>query len=473
MSQRDIRIRAVATNKLIIFSYTDKELTITDGHPIQVPLRQVISAERGGRSLEISYIWRKKKADPMFLTKLVGTAEDVEDDVLDAWIATLLHMAYEDMGVKRGRRLKVIINPHGGNKKGVAVFNKTVEPILRAAQCTLDIIHTTRGGHAYEIAQSISLDYDAMVIVSGDGLIHEVLNGFAHHKQPMNAFRIPLAPVPTGTGNGLSLNILGLADGFDVCAAALNVIKGLPMKVDVFSVTQNGKRSISFMSQSLGLAADLDIGTENLRWMGETRFMYGFLRGLVQFKPCSFQLSYKAAELDKDKMFDTLNKRRMKAMNRDETAPESLPPTTDETALPALKYSTTDEDGWTILDEPLLYVYAGKGPYVGRDLMAFPVSLPDDGLIDICAQKASSRIEVLSNLGGAPKGEMFWNPNLKYIKAYAYRVKPLAPKGALSVDGEIFPFEEFQVETHQGLATLLSPQGYYAADFARPSKAST
>jgi sphingosine kinase len=65
-------------------------------------------------------------------------------------------------------------------------------------------------------------------------------------------------------------------------------------------------------------------------------------------------------------MFDTLNKRRMKAMNRDETAPESLPPTTDETALPALKYSTTDEDGWTILDEPLLYVYAGKGPYVGR-----------------------------------------------------------------------------------------------------------
>jgi hypothetical protein len=149
------------------------------GHTIQVPLRQVISAERGGRSLEISYIWRKKKADPMFLTKLVGTAEDVEDDVLDAWIATLLHMAYEgpfhfpvkyrreiankllDMGVKRGRRLKVIINPHGGNvclshfftllllipfqKKGVAVFNKTVEPILRAAQCTLDIIRMFLG----------------------------------------------------------------------------------------------------------------------------------------------------------------------------------------------------------------------------------------------------------------------------------------------------------------------------------------
>lgn len=109
----------------------------------------------------------------------------------------------------------------------MAIFNKTVEPILRAAQCTLDVIRmslktqrrrfpdfkpldTTRAGHAYEIAKTMSLDCDAMVIVSGDGLIHEVLNGFAHHDQPINAFKIPLAPVPTGTGNGLSLNILGI-----------------------------------------------------------------------------------------------------------------------------------------------------------------------------------------------------------------------------------------------------------------------
>lgn len=51
------------------------------------------------------------------------------------------------------------------------------------------------------------------------------------------------------------------------------------MNVDVFSVTQGGKRSISFMSQSLGLMADLDIGTENLRWMGDARFVFGFIRG--------------------------------------------------------------------------------------------------------------------------------------------------------------------------------------------------
>jgi sphingosine kinase len=52
-------------------------------------------------------------------------------------------------------------------------------------------------------------DYDAVVTLSGDGLIHEVLNGFAHHRDTAKAFRIPVAPIPAGSGNGLSLNLLG------------------------------------------------------------------------------------------------------------------------------------------------------------------------------------------------------------------------------------------------------------------------
>lgn len=51
------------------------------------------------------------------------------------------------------------------------------------------------------------------------------------------------------------------------------------MPVDVFSFTQNGKQTVSFMSQALGLMADLDLGTEDLRWMGDSRFMYGLFRG--------------------------------------------------------------------------------------------------------------------------------------------------------------------------------------------------
>jgi sphingosine kinase len=70
---------------------------------------------------------------------------------------------------------------------------------------------TEYGGHAEEIASQISLDdYDAVVTVSGDGTVHELINGFAQHREPMKAFRMPIAPIPAGSGNAASLNLLGV-----------------------------------------------------------------------------------------------------------------------------------------------------------------------------------------------------------------------------------------------------------------------
>lgn len=87
---------------------------------------------------------------------------------------------------------------------------------------------TSYGGHAQELMRELDLDqYDAIVVVSGDGSIHEVVNGFAEHRDPERAFRTPIAPVPSGSGNGMSLNLLGLQDGYDVSAGALNAIKGM------------------------------------------------------------------------------------------------------------------------------------------------------------------------------------------------------------------------------------------------------
>ena len=53
-------------------------------------------------------------------------------------------------------------------------------------------------------------EIDALVLLSGDGLLHEVYNGFAYHEDPMKAFAIPVAPIPTGSGNGMAINLLGL-----------------------------------------------------------------------------------------------------------------------------------------------------------------------------------------------------------------------------------------------------------------------
>jgi sphingosine kinase len=62
-----------------------------------------------------------------------------------------------------------------------------------------------------KVASEIQLDdYDAIIAVSGDGTLHELVNGLAQHKEPMRAFRMPIAAIPAGSGNAMSLNIMGI-----------------------------------------------------------------------------------------------------------------------------------------------------------------------------------------------------------------------------------------------------------------------
>lgn len=72
-----------------------------------------------------------------------------------------------------------------------------------------NIIVSERHGHMLELAQEMDLDYDAIVILSGDGGIHEVINGLAKHTEPHKALRIPIAQIPTGSANALSINHFG------------------------------------------------------------------------------------------------------------------------------------------------------------------------------------------------------------------------------------------------------------------------
>ncbi|KAL1701407.1 ATP-NAD kinase-like domain-containing protein [Schizophyllum commune] len=543
MVHRDIVIRL--HGKTATLAFTDSALTVSRGaatdtssarsakssdsaskskSDVEVPLRNVLGAEfdEKTREIVIHFVSRKKKngKGPHVLVKITGAVKDAENYTAKLWVDNLLQSVFTSSGVTNGRKLKVLVNPHGGQGKGLVVWRKRIEPIFKAAGCQIDLTITTHNGHAYDLAKTLALDYDAVVTVSGDGLIHEVLNGFAAHEQPTKALSIPIAPIPTGSGNGTALNLLGLADGFDVVAAALNAIRGHPMPVDLFSLVQDGKRSVSFMSQALGLMADLDLGTEHLRWMGDARFVYGFIRGVLSQKPCPIELYYKPAETDRQKMYKALQDRHATQATHQAHAstasvsfavrpssPFSSPatpfasstpfsgpasPTTASTpsdrrprspmsedgedGLPPLVYSKSDsgnDDSWTKFEDPILFVYAGKGPYVARDLMAFPASLPDDGLIDITIHPMAPMGELFGAMNGAEKGELFWRKRLTYLKAHAFRVRPVAsspnrePQGNLSVDGERFPFKEFTVEVHQKLGRLMSMQGMYVCDFGK------
>ena len=67
------------------------------------------------------------------------------------------------------------------------------------------------------------------------------------------------------------------------------------MKQDICSVTIDDKRVFSYFSVALGLMADLDLGTEHLRWMGDVRFVVGYLQGgpsIQDFVECALADDY-------------------------------------------------------------------------------------------------------------------------------------------------------------------------------------
>ena len=77
------------------------------------------------------------------------------------------------------------------------------------------------------------------------------------------------------------------------------------------------------------------------------------------------QLSFKLAENDKDKMAAAVHSREK---DKRHVFPVSTGPSSSDKIVipPSMEHFHADEEGWTIFDEPILYDYAGKGPYVGR-----------------------------------------------------------------------------------------------------------
>lgn len=76
----------------------------------------------------------------------------------------------------------------------------------------------------------------------------------------------------------------------------------LPLDLCSVLLLPSQTRRWSFLAQALGLMVDLDIGTENMRWMGDTRFMVGFLKGLAANKNFKCRLRMKVVESDKVEM---------------------------------------------------------------------------------------------------------------------------------------------------------------------------
>ena len=101
----------------------------------------------------------------------------------------------------------------------------------------LKVIFTERAGHAYDIVnqEMKPKEYDGIITVSGDGLIHEVVNGiYRRQDQILMMSTMALGFIPGGSANGLVKAVLDHSgEEFSVENATFLAAKGRVTRMDL------------------------------------------------------------------------------------------------------------------------------------------------------------------------------------------------------------------------------------------------
>ncbi|CAG8495612.1 15529_t:CDS:2 [Acaulospora colombiana] len=360
--------------------------------------------------------------------------EVVQSQSADSWVEFVKNVAYQK--VKPNKHLKIFINPNSGTGKAVKIFEKEVKPIFDAAGCKCDIVVTNgRDDAKRKIIEASDLqNYDAIVVVSGDGIVHEVVNGLLSRKDE-SFIKIPIGVIPAGSGNALNVCLHGETINSSMQHSALTIIKGVPMDVDICSITQEDGEYFSFLSQTYGATADCDLRTENLRWIGDSRFTLGVLMAILEGRRYEWEMAIKYSEKNKDIIKQNYKKAYAEQKPKDVSDSEGI-------VKIERKYGSVNDPipkDWEILSDDIFAFYSGKLPWVGKGAIPFPCALPNDGLMDVIIVNRDkiSRLRAISMMQKIAKGTHIDLEEVDYYKVEAFRLTPKSRDvGYISIDGE-------------------------------------
>jgi YegS/Rv2252/BmrU family lipid kinase len=284
-------------------------------------------------------------------------------------------------------RVKAIVNPRAGNGRAGKQWPQ-VEQRLREHYPDLHVHLTSRPFEATEIARhSLSLGYELLVSVGGDGTLNEVVNGFFDGDRPLAA-NARLSVIPAGTGSDFVRSI-GLPG--DPLLAAERIHHGSPRLVDVGRLRCTGhdrqpKTQYFINVSGLGFG-----GAVAVRVNGAPKIFGGFLTYLGG-------------------LLITL------------ASYENVP-----------VHVRLDE----MLDEEMTVnsIHVANGQFFGGGMWIAPEAKPDDGLLDVVIVGDLSRREAVMSLPALYRGTLGQNPKVKLLSGRRLEVFS-AQEVLLETDGE-------------------------------------
>ena len=235
------------------------------------------------------------------------------------------------------QHILVIANPVSQNGAGAAAAEQVRECLDAAVGPAAYQMMLTQGAlHAKRLAETLGAQADVVVVVGGDGTVHEVANGLV--ALPVAA-RPVLAVVPVGSGNDYAYT-LGMPTNIE--AAVARILQGHTRKFDVGCC--NGEYFVQTLSFGLDAAIALDT-VERRKRTGRTGTLLYLGSGI-------------------DQLFHHLNEYRY--------------------TMELMGVNGVGEDAHKVLSGSSFIFAVQIGPTYGGHFKVCPNAQPYDGAFDIC-----------------------------------------------------------------------------------------
>ncbi|OXU30438.1 hypothetical protein TSAR_011974 [Trichomalopsis sarcophagae] len=212
---------------------------------------------------------------------------------VSSWVKTIRN--YLANLSHRPRKILLFVNPFGGKKKGLHIWEKRVQPLMGIAGVEAKVIVTERAGHIRDVLLNCELDsYQAAVCVGGDGTFAELFNGLIARTARDQRIdlndpdvllpkpTLPVGVIPSGSTDTLAYSLHGTTD---VETAVIHIVFGDSAGLDVSSV-HNEKNLLRIYASifSYGYLGDVIRDSEKFRWMGPQRYDYSGFKKIIANK---------------------------------------------------------------------------------------------------------------------------------------------------------------------------------------------
>ncbi|TYZ59847.1 hypothetical protein PybrP1_005789 [[Pythium] brassicae (nom. inval.)] len=373
--------------------------------------------------------------------------------------------------VGAARRIKVVVNPRSGKRRGRQIFQRW-QPLLALAGIECDMEETQYSGHARDIGAALDLraKYEALVFVGGDGTVNEFMNGIFSRAE--SEWRNLVATTPVSLLCAGTDNAFGLGVGTPTHESAVYcIIKRKIRPLDVLTCAGPGAdgamhREYACCGVSYGIGGDIAMESEKLRWLGVYRYMYlKVKRGVLRPRPHAAKLKYVLSDTTAVDPATGEQVLRSYYDVADETAVDQHHIEMCSVYDESYRHKQWSGDSGSIFDPASEARYGDQWrteehryATVGASNVYFETKYahPSDGNMDLIIARKGSAADQFEIMWRYLAGSYLKSALVDYFKVKAMVIEQAVPD-PINVDGEVFPGPgPFRIEVVPRLLCVLS-----------------